>query len=384
MNNIEFDFETEIPKEVEKVLNNTNSNNTNSIDVNKDNLLQILESVLINPLDDLPPPPTCLSIEFNNEKSTISTLGNFSLIIGKAKSKKTFLITIALAAATKNDIVLNRFKGHLPHNQNKVLYFDTEQGKYHVLRSVKRVCEICDIRGPGNLVCYGLRKFTPLERLELIEAAIYNTDNLGFVVIDGIRDLVTSINDEEQATTLTSKLLKWTEERNIHIMCVLHQNKGDNNARGHLGSEVTNKAETVLTVTKSEENKNISIVNAEFCRDKEPEPFAFEIDEFGMPFMVEDWEMRQDLSHKKPKILPNTFTDAKHYSILKSIFIKEPELSYANLCIKIKVAFAENNISLGNDKAKIFVSYYTTNEFIKKLSNQKMNKTIYSLSSSDS
>jgi hypothetical protein len=57
-----------------------------------------------------------------------------------------------------------------------------------------------------NLEVFGLRSCIPVERLQLIEHAIYNTKNLGFVVIDGIKDLVTSINDEAEVTMIASKL----------------------------------------------------------------------------------------------------------------------------------------------------------------------------------
>ncbi|MEI6695536.1 MAG: AAA family ATPase [Bacteroidota bacterium] len=369
--------------ESKKTLNDSFYTHIEMNEVNKvlsdENTLEILESVRINPLDELPPPPVCLRIEQNGEYSTIGTLGNFSLIIGKAKSRKTFFINIALATATKNDLVLNRFRGILPKEQSEVIYFDTEQGKHHVLKAVKRVCNMSSNNVPDNLKAYGLRKFKPSERLKLIEKAIYSNDKLSFVVIDGIRDLVTSINDEEQATMLTSKLLKWTEEQNIHIMCVLHQNKGDNNARGHLGSEVTNKAETVLSITKDENNKDISIVEAEFCRDKEPDAFAFSIDEFGIPFLIEDWEMKKQANQKVEKILPSNFPNSKHYEILDKIFLIEPELTYSEFCSGIQAGFGKFNISIGENKAKMFVKHYSQNGFVEMKPKQKNNKTIYKL-----
>ncbi|MCU9931164.1 mobilization protein, partial [Escherichia coli] len=76
------------------------------------------------------------------------------------------------------------------------------------------------------------------------------------------------------ATMIVSKLMKWSEEKNILIVTVLHQNKGDNNARGHIGTELNNKAETVLSVSKSSDNEMVSIVQAEMCRNLEPESFA--------------------------------------------------------------------------------------------------------------
>ena len=54
----------------------------------------------------------------------------------------------------------------------------------------------------------------------------------------------------------------------LHIHCVLHLNKGDNNVRGHIGTEMSNKAETVLVISKSNENPGISEVHALHIREK--------------------------------------------------------------------------------------------------------------------
>ena len=60
--------------------------------------------------------------------------------------------------------------------------------------------------------------------------------------------MITSINDEGESTTMSSSLLRWTEEYNIHIIVVLHENPGSDKARGHIGTELTNKAETVIAL----------------------------------------------------------------------------------------------------------------------------------------
>ncbi|HBI39891.1 MAG TPA: mobilization protein, partial [Tenacibaculum sp.] len=106
---------------------------------------------------------------------------------------------------------------------------------YHVQKAVKSICRQIDVDNPKQLKSYGLRKESPSERLKLVEHAIENTPNLGFVVIDGIRDLITSINDEAESTNMASKLLEWTERYNIHIVVILHENPGSDKARGHIG-----------------------------------------------------------------------------------------------------------------------------------------------------
>lgn len=300
-------------------------------------LKNILESLKISATEQLQPPQ--IALQMVNRKtdgySTLGTLGNFSLIIGKAKSRKSFYVNIAVSTAISSDLVLGLFKSELPINQNEVLYFDTEQGKYHVQLALKRICKQVNIEEPENLHVYHLRSKTPAERLELIEYAIYSNDRVGIVVIDGIKDLVTSINDEAEATMIATKLLKWSEERNIHIMTVLHQNKSDSNARGHIGSELINKAETVLSISKADADSNISIMEPQQCRNIEPETFAFEIID-GLPTLAENFELRTET--KKSRFDVTGMEDFKKYQLLTEVFSKSESLSYKELEIQIKLA----------------------------------------------
>lgn len=343
----------------------------------KNNLTDLLESSMIDPKEEISEPPICLSIIPDLNESIIGTLGNYSMVIGKAKSRKTFLVSIMLAAMKRNSIVLNQFCGKLPEGKEKVFFFDTEQSRFHVQRVYKRVCRLAGNTPKETFVAFCLRKFSPPERLEMIEHAIYSTPDLGFVVIDGIRDLLTSINDEEQATMMASKLLKWTEERGIHIVCVLHQNKNDTNARGHLGTELQNKAETVLSVTKDSENKNYSIVEADFCRDIEPEPFAFEIDGEGLPKLIEHWKTIKEGQRTKKSIVPQDFDLIFHHRILNTVFKVNKELKRPDLMSNIKMSFADENISIGDNKTRDFVTYYLSKELIKKHGTDGSPKAFY-------
>jgi len=134
---------------------------------------------------------------------------------------------------------------------------------------------------------------------------------------------------------IASKLLKWTEEQGIHIIAVLHQNKSDNNARGHLGTELINKAETVLSVTKADGNNEISIVQAEQCRNREPEPFAFEIVD-GMPVLAEDYELRTQTDRKRADV--TELEDYKIFSLLNEVYSHGKEFVYKDLETQIKLA----------------------------------------------
>lgn len=319
-------------------------------------LLKKAEALKIG-LDEVLQPPQ-KAWEQKNLKSdgftTIGTLGNFSLVIGKAKSGKSFFINIAVSAAISKDIILGRHKGSLPKGQQDVLYFDTEQGKYHVQLALKRICRQTAIDEPKNLHVYHLRALKPSERIKIIEAVIYANETIGFVVIDGIRDLVTSINDEEQATEISNKLLKWTEERNIHIVVVLHQNKGNDQARGHLGTELINKAEIVLSVTKQPRNEDISIVKPEYCRNLEPEPFAFKIMD-GLPTVVENHQEKKTSESSKQKL--SCLGEGEKKKLLDDVFNVANDFMYGKLVKQIKLSYAKlYKETIGDNQAKEFIT----------------------------
>lgn len=338
----------------------------NELETPKD-LHEKLSSVQVTALDLINPPAVAWQmLNKNGEFDSLGHCGDFSVIIGKAKSRKSFLINIALCAAVTDEPALGIIKSQL--NGRPVLYFDTEQSTYYVQLAIKRVCKATGIENPSNLKIYALRKFTPAERLELIEYAIYNTPNLGFVIIDGIKDLITSINDEVQATMIASKLLRWTTEVNCHVVSVLHQNKSDTNARGHIGSELTNKAETVLSVSKSEKDNEISIVEPQQTRNKEPESFAFEIVD-GMPVLVKNWKLRTESTESKIDV--SELERYKLYQMLIRIYESGDAFGYSELQIQIKLAFKEVfNKSIGDNLAKSIIGQCKNNNWLRQNGNR--------------
>lgn len=184
------------------------------------------------------------------DSSVIETLGNFSTSIGKAKSKKTFNVAALTAAALTNGTVLH-YRASFPEEKRGILYIDTEQGRPHcqqVLRRILRLAGLPEERDPDNLVMLTLRKFPPDMRLAIVGHAIGTIPHLGLVIIDGIRDLLYDINSPKEATDIISRFMQWTDDRQIHIHTILHQNKNDENARGHIGTELNNKAETVMQI----------------------------------------------------------------------------------------------------------------------------------------
>lgn len=105
-------------------------------------------------------------------------------------------------------------------------------------------------------------------RIEVIDYALRQQKGYGLVIIDGIRDLMLDINNAGESVEVINRMMEWSSRYDLHIHCVLHLNKGDNNVRGHIGTEMSNKAETVLVISKSNENPGISEVHALHIREK--------------------------------------------------------------------------------------------------------------------
>ena len=133
--------------------------------------------------------------------SVLGTLGNFSVSIGKAKSKKTFNVSAMIAAALSNGSVLH-YRAQFPEDKRFILYFDTEQGQIHCQKVLKRITKLLNLpedADPDNLLMVALRKYDPNTRVAIIEALIGTMPNVGLVVIDGVRDLLYDINNPHEA-----------------------------------------------------------------------------------------------------------------------------------------------------------------------------------------
>jgi len=283
--------------------------------------------------------------------SAIGTLGNFSASIGKAKSKKTFNVSAIVAAALKNGIVL-QYAAELPESKQKILYVDTEQSPYHCQKVMKRIVHMAGLplnEEPKNLEFLTLRRHTPEIRIAVVEEAIYHTENLGLVIIDGIRDMVYDINSPSESTKIISKLMQWTDERQIHIHTILHQNKADENARGHIGTELNNKAETILEVAKDKLDGNISMVQAIHIRAMDFQPFAFRINEDTLPELVDGYSF--DKNKSKSKFFDySELKDEQHRRALEAAFSESEQYGYSDLMKALKRGYMTIGCIYGENK----------------------------------
>ncbi len=327
---------------------------------------ELIKKAKLSIFSDIKPPDVCFGFQdisnpIEVKKYIVGTAGNFIAISGKAKSRKSFLVTYVIGSILSDSysFVYSSLK-----KTDKILIADTEQGTYHCQNVYTRIHKLSGISKTeieDRVQYLQLRNYDTKVREEVIRHVI-ETEKPKIVVIDGIRDLAFDINSPQEATELSTKLLSWSGEHNIHIICVLHQNKKDSNLRGHLGSEILNKAEAVINVTKDAKNKDVSIVEPEEMREKEFEPFAFSIDQNGLPIKVDDYVSSQN--KKTKEVDPAEIREDLHIKILKEIFETQKDLSQNKLKPFVKMKLKESGINASDKTAVDFITFYEMEKYI--------------------
>jgi len=170
----------------------------------------------------------------------------------------------------------------LENENTSIIIFDTEQSKWHAQQAAKRVHRLMEWDENVNNDRFKYFYLSELSTEEREEAVFQSIENHkpNFVFVDGIRDLLYNFNDIAESCKLLDKLKQCSSSNDIHICCVLHENKGDGNARGHLGSELQNKVETLLQVEKE---NNVTKVKGAFCKNIQFDDFYFRINSDGLP-----------------------------------------------------------------------------------------------------
>ena len=299
---------------------------------------------------------------------TIATFGNFSASTGKAKSKKTFNISAMVAAAITNSTVLN-YRASLPEGKRNILYFDTEQSKFHCHTVLERIYKLSGLslqEDDPRLMFWGLREYTPKLRIAVIDYALRKYEGVGLVIIDGLRDLMYDINNGKEATDVMTVLMAWTSVYELHIHTVLHLNKNDNNPRGHIGTELENKAETVLIISKNTMNNSVSEVKPMHMRDKEFTTFAFHIDDNKLPVL--DSSMSVTVVKPREKSLVSLDNEV-HQEILSKLFEENTPAKYNELVNVVAQAYEAAGYRRGINGIKGLIKLLTSKGIIVKEEN---------------
>ena len=347
-------------------------------------LFEELKPYLLDPREDYPEPYHML--EYNGVP--FSKVGGLAAISGQKKNGKSFVLTQLMAAILGYDRdkaqrylpglrVPERTIEYLGH-QPRVLYCDTEMEKLSSAKVLRRVHWLCDwdMKVPNDRFSVLWLKNMPKDadtkayrkRYELIKKAIEAIEP-DIVFIDGVRDLLASINDEESGTQILDELGSLAEERKMCIWCALHQNPKansdgeDSKMRGWIGTELGNKVSDTLVSVKSKTQAGVKFVVKQLdARDKDLDDWTFEVNDdagnLGIPRIIGTGtnlsSRSKETSCDDPNLIREWIEQAKsqyewpmdRQTIKKSVFgeiggVKNKDKQQADLVAAINLKFLE-------------------------------------------
>jgi hypothetical protein len=219
----------------------------------------------------------------------IGTYGNFSFVQAPPKSMKTFFVSL-LGSAFCNP--KGKFTRGMDSFRDKkhFVHFDTEQGEWHAQRVFKRIQWMNKGLSLDFYHTFALRKISYRSRIDFIEYYLEcmreEGKEIGLVVIDGVADLVSDVNNLEESSAIVQKIMAWTTIYNCHIVTVIHSNNGSDKPTGHLGSFLEKKTETQIQLSRDENKLGAITVSCKRSRNTPFEQFDFKLDEEGLPKVI--------------------------------------------------------------------------------------------------
>lgn len=167
-----------------------------------------------------------------------------------------------------------------------VLWIDTEQGGAELDMRCKRALDVIDMCTPekaARLKVVLLKTEPVAERLGIVRRAVKDAA-ADLVVIDGIADLVKDFNKSDECADMAEALGDIAERYGVAIIGIIHENKGDGNAKGHAGSQISQKCYEDYSVSKNGDTVNVAY---RFGRGADVPSFSLKFGEGGVPIPAE-------------------------------------------------------------------------------------------------
>lgn len=195
---------------------------------------------------------------------------NLHTLKGTKKVGKSAAGLALIVAALKGEFI--GIKAN--HEKTAVLWIDTEQDKNTLRQKARAVLSMAGLEtAPEWLKIVTLRGYgSPADALAASLQAIAE-NKADFVFLDGVVDLCESFNDEEKSRAALHQLEAAAEQYGAAILGLIHTNKYNDEARGHLGTIIEQKSGEVYIVTK---DGNAAKVVQDCSRFSAPiPPFSF-------------------------------------------------------------------------------------------------------------
>ena len=289
-----------------------------------------------------PTPTICIN------GSTFAVENELSIITGLPKAGKSAVLVPMIAAPFVAGKNVDTLSIEAPDAKGRtVVYIDTEMSKGSTQKLHNQILRVIgtDVT-PKNLLIYNWKKYRPLERLDFLKLLFEQITNLHIVFIDGIADFVDSVNDEISANVLLENLGDYAEDHNCSIVTVIHENFGNGQARGHIGSSLGRKCAGTISI-KQDGAKAVTVIECKTLRHAPDFTTVFcqwDIDLKRLALL--DADTAKSLAKESQKSLEEIEQEAKDklQSVLKQAFGPDATLTKKELIGRVTLYHNPNKI----------------------------------------
>lgn len=175
---------------------------------------------------------------------------------GVHKSRLAENICSAFLKLHKSNNELLGFKRTSFDTKHTVVYIDTERNLAEqlpfALQNIQKMAGYEKAEHPLNYEYASLLQIDRKQRFsalnEYLDHIRKSTDTPLFIVLDVSTDCIEDFNKTDKSMELIDLMNIAINEHNVTFLCLIHENPKSDKARGHFGTELMNKASTVMQV----------------------------------------------------------------------------------------------------------------------------------------
>lgn len=202
-----------------------------------------------------------------------------NVIQGQAGVHKSRLAENICAAFLKQHNCCNELLGFNRINfdaTHTVVYVDTERNLSeqlpYALQSIQIKAGFERTDHPSNFEYISLLEINRKERFAVLNEYLNHikksTANPLFIVLDVSTDCIEDFNKTDKSMELIDLMNIAINEHNVIFLCLIHENPKSDKARGHFGTELMNKASTVMQVSfeKDASQNDTDIIRVKYLK----------------------------------------------------------------------------------------------------------------------
>lgn len=219
-------------------------------------------------------------------------------VFGKTGTRKTSFLTLLAKAAFTNEPV-----GPLESKvKGKIVWIDTEQSGVEFYQLQKKLRDMCGVKNTDDIVSHSLVGIPNVrDRMQAIDIILQEQNEVGLLIVDGIKDLLLDSNDESTSKEVIEILRSYTVKHDCGLITVLHTDKKGNDMVGRLGTLLGEKSSYALKLELDTYTKETT-VSLDISRGKTFPQFRILHNDEGN--IIIDSEAEQDLMAEENTEIP--------------------------------------------------------------------------------